>query len=67
MSGGRPRGTESQESRHGFRRGLVAFFVPLTGPLDDRADMFILSAHMFPYLTLTLVVPPLGTPSWGGS
>jgi putative membrane protein len=50
-----------------FIGGSIALLIALGPPLDDWADNFLLSAHMFQHLVLIIVVAPLwliGTPSW---
>ncbi|MGB2941046.1 MAG: cytochrome c oxidase assembly protein [Candidatus Dormiibacterota bacterium] len=42
-----------------FWSGLLAFAVALVSPLDAAADRYLLSAHMFQHILLTMVGPPL--------
>jgi putative membrane protein len=60
----RPVGTGQ---RVAFLAGSIAFLLALAPPLDDWADHYLLSAHMFQHLILLFVVAPLwliGTPAW---
>ena len=53
--------------RAAFLAGSAVLLVALGPPLDDWADHYLLSAHMFQHLLLTVVVAPLwllGTPPW---
>ncbi|MEA2583313.1 MAG: putative rane protein [Thermomicrobiales bacterium] len=53
--------------RVAFVCGSVAFLLALAPPLDDWADHYLLSAHMFQHLIIMFVVAPLwlfGTPAW---
>jgi cytochrome c oxidase assembly factor CtaG len=53
--------------RVAFVVGSLAFLLALAPPLDDWADHYLLSAHMFQHLVLLFVVAPLwliGTPAW---
>jgi putative membrane protein len=57
----------SSWQRFAFIAGSVAFLLALAPPLDDWADHYLLSAHMFQHLVLVFVVAPLwlvGTPAW---
>jgi cytochrome c oxidase assembly factor CtaG len=53
--------------RVAFIAGSLVFLVALNPPLDDWADSYLLSAHMFQHLLLMFVVAPLwlaGMPDW---
>jgi cytochrome c oxidase assembly factor CtaG len=53
--------------RTAFLAGTLACFLALAPPLDDWADHYLLTAHMFQHLVLMFVVAPLwliGTPAW---
>jgi putative membrane protein len=57
----------STGQRIAFIVGSLAFLLALAPPLDDWADHYLLSAHMFQHLVLVFVVAPLwliGTPAW---
>jgi putative membrane protein len=57
----------STGQRAAFIVGSLAFLLALAPPLDDWADHYLLSAHMFQHLVLLFVVAPLwliGTPAW---
>ena len=57
----------STGQRVAFVAGSLAFLLALAPPLDDWADHYLLSAHMFQHLMLLFVVAPLwliGTPAW---
>jgi putative membrane protein len=50
-----------------FVAGSLALLVALSPPIDDWADSYLLSVHMFQHLILLIVVAPLwliGTPGW---
>jgi cytochrome c oxidase assembly factor CtaG len=50
-----------------FVAGALAFLIALGPPLDDWADHYLLSAHMFQHLILIFIVAPLwlaGIPAW---
>ncbi|MFL5759851.1 MAG: cytochrome c oxidase assembly protein [Thermomicrobiales bacterium] len=50
-----------------FVAGSLALLLALSPPLDDWADSYLLSVHMFQHLILLIVVAPLwliGTPGW---
>src|SRR5262245_1382612 len=57
----------SAGQRIAFIAGTIAYFLALAPPLDDWADHYLLTAHMFQHLVLIFVVAPLwliGTPAW---
>jgi cytochrome c oxidase assembly factor CtaG len=46
---------------------MLVFFIALAPPLDDWADWYLLSAHMFQHMLLMFVTAPLllvGLPAW---
>lgn len=50
-----------------FLCGCLAYFVALSPPLDDWADFYLLTAHMFQHMIILFVVAPLflaGIPAW---
>ncbi|MEX1255235.1 MAG: cytochrome c oxidase assembly protein [Dehalococcoidia bacterium] len=50
-----------------FHLGVLTLLVAGGSPLHDLGEQYLLSAHMFQHLLLTLVAPPLliaGTPAW---
>jgi cytochrome c oxidase assembly factor CtaG len=62
---GRP--PASRKQRASFIAGVLIFFVALTPPLDDWADWYLLSAHMFQHMLLMFGTAPLlllGLPAW---
>ena len=57
----------SPGQRIAFVLGSVAFLLALAPPLDDWADHYLLTAHMFQHIVIMFVVAPLwliGTPAW---
>jgi len=53
--------------RVAFVAGSLVLLIALNPPLDDWADSYLLSVHMFQHLLLMFVVAPLwlaGTPDW---
>jgi len=50
-----------------FHLGVLVLFIAGGTPIHDLGEDYLLSAHMFQHLLLTLVAPPLllaGTPAW---
>ena len=57
----------SDRQRVAFIAGSLTLLIALNPPLDDWADSFLLSAHMFQHLLLLFLVAPLwliGMPDW---
>lgn len=64
---GLPQPAVSSKQRAAFVAGTLVFFVALAPPLDDWADWYLLSAHMFQHMLLMFVTAPLllvGLPAW---
>ena len=64
---GAPRNPVSDRQRVAFIAGSLVLLIALNPPLDDWADSFLLSAHMFQHLLLLFLVAPLwliGMPDW---
>ncbi|MER3439108.1 MAG: cytochrome c oxidase assembly protein [Chloroflexota bacterium] len=62
---GRP--PASRKQRACFIAGVLILFVALAPPLDDWADWYLLSAHMFQHMLLMFGTAPLlllGLPGW---
>jgi putative membrane protein len=57
----------TRRQRFAFVTGSLVALIALGPPLDDWADSYLLSAHMFQHLLLMFVTAPLwlaGTPDW---
>lgn len=57
----------TNRQRIAFVSGSLVALIALSPPLDDWADSYLLSAHMFQHLLLMFVTAPLwlaGTPDW---
>jgi putative membrane protein len=66
-AGGAPINPVSDRQRVAFIAGSLVLLVALNPPLDDWADSYLLSAHMFQHLLLLFLVGPLwliGMPDW---
>lgn len=66
-SDGRPIHPVSRGQQLAFVAGSLVMAIALNPPLDDWADRYLLSAHMFQHLLLMFVTVPLwlaGTPEW---